>query len=99
MGERDSSMGEIVIQILKWTAKYVFYIAMVTAFVVILNLVVSAVFIGFNAGAFSDVYSMVTLWLPFNLPVVMAWLMTASTAYIGYRLAVKSVVWLQGFLA
>ena len=91
-------MGEIAIAILRMTAKYVFFIAMITSFIIVLNLILSTVFIGFNAGVFSDLTAIVSMWLPFNLSTVMIYLMATSTAYIMYRLSVKSVVWLNGFL-
>lgn len=88
-------MGEIALFVLKFMSRFVFILAGITAFIIMLNMAVSLAFVSFSAGAFSDVFAMVSMWLPFNLSVLLAWLMSAATAYIGYRLALTALIWVN----
>lgn len=91
-------MGEIVIQVLKWTFRVTFILAGIFAFVVVLNLATSMIFVSLNQNALSDVFAMIQIWLPFNLNVVLVWLIAASTAYITYKLSIMAITWLNRLL-
>lgn len=91
-------MGEIIVTVLKFVARFVFVFAAVVAFITLLTVSTSFVFASINQGAFGDVFAIVSMWTPFNLTVLMAWAVTASTAYIGYRLSLTAMIWANRFL-
>lgn len=91
-------MGDIVINLLKWTMRITFVIAGIFAFIVVLNLAVSMIFVTLNQNVLSDLLAMVQIWLPFNLNVVFVWLIAASTAFIAYKLSVMAISWINRLL-
>lgn len=81
--------------IVRQTVKIGFVLSMIFAFVMILNMIISALAIGLNHNALADIFAIIQMWLPFNLNVVLLWLITASTLYIGYRLTVVALHYLD----
>lgn len=88
-------MGEILIAVLKWSIRIAFVLSGIFAFIIILNLSISLIFVTLNQSVLGDLFAIIQLWLPFNLNVLLAWLLAASTAYISYKLAVMSISWVN----
>lgn len=91
-------MGELVVFIIKWVVRVAFVMAGVFAFIVVVNLATSLIFVALNQNVLSDLFALIQMWLPFNLSVLLAWLTTASIAFITYKLAVMSLSWLNRIL-
>lgn len=91
-------MGELTLGLVRWLIKFGPWIGAVLAFFIVMNMGLSMILVGFNAGAFSDVYAIVSMWLPFNLNELFMWVTTASSAYILYRLAWVTVIWINRVL-
>lgn len=81
--------------IVRQTVKIGFVLSMIFAFVIVLNIIISTLAVGVNHGVLADIFAMIQMWLPFNLNVVLLWLLTAATLYIGYRLTVVAIHFLD----
>lgn len=91
-------MGEIAINLLKWTFRIAFIGAVVLAIIAILSIITNYLIIGFNQSVLADIFSLIQIWLPFNLNIVLLWITIAGTAYLAYKTAIMSYVLLNTFL-
>ena len=91
-------MPELASQLLKWTARLGLTIAAITLFLFIVNFATSLIFVTLNQNVLSDIFLLVQQWLPFNLNVVLLWFVTASIAYLMYRLALAAFIWINRFV-
>lgn len=80
--------ASVASMVTKWVFRFGFIMATIVAFVVLLNMAFSMVLVGLNFSVVADVLHMIQLWLPFNLNVLIAWVLASSVAYVTYRLAV-----------
>lgn len=78
-----------------WGIRISFIVAVLFAFIVVLNFAQSLLLVGFNSNVLTDVFALVQVWLPFNLNVLLSWTTTAASAYIIYRLAVAGLTFLN----
>lgn len=90
-----SSMGEVVVLILKILVRLAFVLSGITGFIILLNMGLQLVFVTLNQNALSDVLNLVQVWLPFNLNAIWMWLWTSASLYIVYRLAVAGYAWIS----
>lgn len=88
-----------IIQVAKWTFRFGFIMAGITTFIIVLNIAFSMVFVALNFGVVGDVLHLIQLWLPFNLNVLIAWVLTTSVAYVAYRLAVISIAYMNRLIS
>lgn len=88
-------MGEVAITIFKITARITFISALVFAFTTFIVIAINALAIGVNATILNEIYGIVQIWLPFNLSAVLIWVITASSAYLLYKLAFKAIRFLN----
>jgi len=80
-------MGEIAINVVKWAAKIGFWSATVLAFIAVLNFIISGTQTVANQSVIGELIGIVQMWLPFNLNVVFAWLITAGGLFMTYKIA------------
>lgn len=90
-------MGEVVTKIFILMGKIAFYAISIFALTVILTIVLSAIMVGLNFGVINDIVAIIQMWLPFNLGVIIAWLLTVSLAYLAYRLSVIAINYVDAF--
>jgi len=91
-------MGETAVAIVKWVVRFSIIITLVFAFIVLFNFIYSLIGVTVNQSVIGDLMALVQTWLPFDLDVIFAWLLTATTLYIGYRLVIFAVSFLNRFL-
>lgn len=84
--------------VLKIGMKYSYALAMVIAFIALLNLTISWIFVGLNFSVVMDLLYLIQMWLPFNLTPLIAWLNVMATAYLTYRLYLLGFSILRGLL-
>lgn len=91
-------MAELAYKIMVIMAKLAFYSVMTFSVLTLITIVSSALMIALNFGVINDVIGLIQMWLPFNLGVVILWILTASFAFLTYRLSVLAVSYINGFL-
>jgi hypothetical protein len=91
-------MWGALISLFKIMTKMVFVLAVIFAFVALLGIVVSAMSVTVNNNVLQDVYSIVSIWMPFNLNVMILWLVTAALVYIMYRLTWVGLTFINNLL-
>lgn len=79
-------MGEIAISVLFLLIKFSTFASVAISFVVLFGFITSAIVVGFNNSVLADLMAIVQLWLPFDLNVMIVWLLTVAGLYIAYRL-------------
>lgn len=91
-------MGEIALFLMKMTIRLGIIMAAVFAFIVIFNIAYTAVFVALNLEIIADLGAMIQIWLPFDLDVIFAWLLTVATSFLIYRFALKAHAFLNAFI-
>lgn len=94
-----SAATQVAAQVAKWTFRFGFVMAGITAFIILLNIAFSMVFAALNFGVVGDILHMIQLWLPFNLNVLIVWILTTSVAYVSYRLAVIAIAYMSRLIS
>lgn len=89
----------VAIQVAKWTFRFGFIAAGITAFLILLNVALSLMFVAMNYSVVGDLLSLIQLWLPFNLNAVMGWVVTSSMFYVAYRLAVIAIAFMNRLIS
>lgn len=85
----------VAIQAMKWTFRFGFIMAGISAFIILFNLGLSLVFVTLNNNVLTDLLGFLQLWLPFNLNTLLGWLMTVTIAYFLYRLSVVAIAYMN----
>lgn len=80
-------MGEVVIAVAKWTFKATFFLTLVVALMVVFGIMSSYLVVAYNTSVLNDLFGLIQIWLPFNLNVLLIWIVLSSSAYIAYRIA------------
>lgn len=80
-------MGDIAVAAVKWAVRLGIIISLIFAFTILYNLAYSMIGVTINQSVIGDLLSLVQMWLPFDLDVLMAWLFTGVGLYITYRVA------------
>lgn len=93
-----SAATQVAITVAKWVFRFGFILASITAFLVVLTLAFSFVFITLNGNVLTDLFLMIQMWLPFNLNVLLSWLITISVVYITYRISVVTLLFIDRLL-
>lgn len=88
-------MGEIAVAVLKWLIRMSIVIAGIFSFVAVLNIATSMILVNLNQNVLTDIFAVIQIWLPFNLNVLLLWLIASSTAFILYRLSLASIIWIN----
>lgn len=78
-------MGDAAVQLMKITIKSTFAFGVVMAFIIVFNIMISGLLVSLNLGVLTDIFAMVSMWMPFNFSVVLMWLMTVSMLFLAYR--------------
>lgn len=91
-------MGEIAVLLLKWTFRLAFLIALALGLTAMIALIVNYMVVGYNQSVLGDIFSLIQIWLPFNLNIVLLWLTLAASAFVIYKLASLSYVLLNTFI-
>lgn len=91
-------IGNTIIRLLIIAVKVAAITASVFSFTVVLGLIVSAIFVAINLSVLGDIYSLIQMWLPFNLNVIVLWILTASGSYLTYRLSLVVIAYLNAWL-
>lgn len=84
-------MSETVLSLIKMAVRFTIVLTGIFAFILVITLATSYLTISTNAGVLSDLFAIVQIWLPFNLSALITWIITASTAFIAYRLTIYSI--------
>lgn len=88
-------MAEAAVQFLKIAVRISFVFAGILAFIMLLNFAYGFVFVTLNQNVLSDLFVMVQAWTPFNLGVLLSWIVASSTIYMTYRLTVASIAYVS----
>jgi uncharacterized paraquat-inducible protein A len=80
------------------SAKVAFISISVFAFIAVMTLLLSAIFIAINYSVLGDIHSLIQMWLPFNLGVIVLWIFTASASYLTYRLSLVAISYINAWL-
>lgn len=80
-------MGEVAVQVLKILVRIGIILTMSMMAVSLVILAYSGIQAVLNAGALGDIFAFIQMWLPFDLNVMMTFLVTASIIYMTYLLA------------
>lgn len=88
----------VALQILKWAIRLTFVAGGAFALAAILIYASSLILVSLNAGVLADLFAIIQIWLPFNLNVMLTWLMIATTLLILYKLAVMAITWINRFV-
>lgn len=91
-------MGEVVLQVARWTAKLAFWLSVVGSVLIIFGVIFNYMIVGFNMSVLGDIFAMIQIWLPFNLNILLGWLTLAATGYIAYRFAILAYNMIDSFL-
>jgi len=75
-----------------------FILAGIVAFLLVMNMMLSLIMVTFNQNVFTDIFSLVTIWLPFNLEAIWLWLTTAAFAFLAYRITMVAYTWVARFI-
>lgn len=84
-------MTETVLDLIKIGVRFTIVLTGIFAFIVIVTLATSYVTIATNGGVISDLFAIIQIWLPFNLSALITWVITATTAFIAYRLTIYTI--------
>lgn len=93
-----SAATQVAITVAKWVFRFGFILASIVAFLVVLTLAFSFVFITLNGNVLTDLFLFVQMWLPFNLNVLLSWLITISLIYVTYRISVIVILYIDKLL-
>lgn len=88
-------MADMVLRLLIIFSKIAVYMVSIVALIVLLTIISSALMIGLNFGIINDLVALVQMWLPFNLGVIILWIVSVSVAYITYRLSLIAIAYLS----
>jgi hypothetical protein len=91
-------MGEAAVAVVKWVVRISIILTLVFAFLVFFNFVYSLVGTAVNNSVIGDLMSLVQMWAPFDIDVIFSWVLTASSLYLGYRVIIFAVSFLNRFL-
>lgn len=91
-------MGEVAVQILKWSVRISFVMVSIFAFIVVINLGLSMAFVALNGNLLTDILAFTQVWLPFDLNVLIGWALAASVSYVAYRLTMMGLMFLNKIL-
>lgn len=80
-------MPELIIPIIKLAAKASFLLAIIITFVALMISILGGVSVVVNATLIGEVLAFIQMWLPFNLSVLMLWLVTITSLLVAYKLA------------
>lgn len=80
-------MFEGPIIILRWMVKAGVWMAMAAAMLIFISTVVGKIAQPISNSLLTDIFAMVQVWAPFNIGPIVAWLLTAISFYITYKLA------------
>lgn len=82
-------MGVVIRWILVITLQLGFWMSVVFTFFPLMVIIISAVMVTMSGTVIADLFSIVQLWLPFNLDVILVWLLALVVAFSLYWLASK----------
>jgi len=78
-------MSDAAVSLFKITIKGSFVFGVIMAFIVVFNVFINGLLVGLNAGVLTDIFAIVSIWMPFNLGMVITWLLTVSLLFLTYR--------------
>lgn len=81
-------MDVLALSILRWSLTISFWSAVVFGFVLLLNLVVSGVLVVLNIGIVADLFTVFSMWLPFNFGGFFLYLITAGSLLFTFKLGI-----------
>lgn len=92
-------VGEVIIAVLKWIILLPFALGVVVSLGSLLILGSNAVAVVLNGTVLADLFSLIQMWLPFNLNVLTAWISTIVVLYISYRLSISFMLFMSRFVS
>jgi len=87
-------MGEVAVAVVKWLVRLSIIVSLILAFIVFYNFIHSMIGVTLDDSIIGDLLALVQMWLPFNLSIIFAWLLTASVLYLSYR----AILFAAGFI-
>lgn len=91
-------MVQGVFQFMIMSAKFGVIMALILAFISLLNFLVSYLLIGYDNDFLTEVIALVQLWLPFNINVIFVWAVMGTTLYFGVKFARFAINFLNDFV-
>jgi len=93
-------MGEVAVTVIKWSLRLVFMMAVLVAFVGVIMFGMTMVLNAqIGGGVIGDLMALIQMWLPFNLDVLITWLMLGTVLMFTFRLAEQGYNLLNKVLA
>lgn len=88
-------MGEMAKLALKMAVKFAFITGALLSFIAVFLMMVSMIGVTLNIGILSDLFTIVQIWLPFNLGIMLAWVVAGVVVYFTYRLSIIALNYIR----
>jgi len=84
-------MSDTILRISLILFKTISITTVAIALVLFLNVVISSISIVLNASVLGDIVAIIQIWTPFNIGVILNWLIAVSGLYLTYRMALLTL--------
>lgn len=86
LGTVLSGAGDIIVFIFKMSIRVIFLFIVISAFLVFMSLLMTFVYTSLNVNVLSDLFTLLQMWLPFNLEVLLTWFSVAVFGFLYFKL-------------
>ena len=86
LGTVLSGAGDIIVFIFKMSIRVIFLFMVIAAFLVFMSLLMTFLYTTLNVNVLSDLFTLLQMWLPFNLEVLLTWFSVAVFGFLYFKL-------------
>lgn len=86
LGTVLSGAGDIIVFIFKMSIRVIFLFMVIAAFLVFMSLLMTLLYTTLNVNVLSDLFTLLQMWLPFNLEVLLTWFSVAVFGFLYFKL-------------
>jgi len=86
LGTVLSGAGDIIVFIFKMSIRVIFLFIVIAAFLVFMSLLMTLLYTTLNVNVLSDLFTLLQMWLPFNLEVLLTWFSVAVFGFLYFKL-------------
>jgi len=86
LGTVLSGAGDIIVFIFKMSIRVIFLFIVISAFLVFMSLLMTLLYTTLNVNVLSDLFTLLQMWLPFNLGVLLTWFSVAVFGFLYFKL-------------
>lgn len=86
LGTVLSGAGDIIVFIFKMSIRVIFLFIVIAAFLVFMSLLMTLLYTSLNVNVLSDLFTLLQMWLPFNLEVLLTWFSVAVFGFLYFKL-------------